>query len=83
MEEFGCRGITSRMCKTKFKNLKRRYVSIKTQSKQTRREGGSSWPYYTFFDELFDEDRTINPENIFGVGSGLNRVQTRDVSLLF
>ena len=83
MEEFGCRGVTSRIFERKFKNLKRTYVSIKTRRKQTGIEGGSPWPYYTLFEELFDEDRAINPENIFEVGSGLNRVRTREVSLLF
>lgn len=79
MEQARCRGITGRMCETKFKNLKRRYVSIKTRSKQTGVEGGSRWKYFSLFEELLCKDRTINPENLFEVGSGLKRIRKREV----
>ena len=80
MESFaGCRGIIGRICETKFKNLKRRYMSLRTLRKQTGRPGPSKRPYYDLFDDLLYNDRAINPDNILEVGAGLNRFRRRQV----
>ena len=59
--------------------MKRRYMSLKTIRQQTGREGPSSWPYYDLLEELFHRDRAVNPDNIFEVGAGFNRIRRREV----
>jgi hypothetical protein len=84
MEKFaGCRGITGRICETRFKNLKRKYPSLKTTSQQTGRQGPTTWPYYDLFDDLLRNDRAINPNNILEVGAGWNRIRRREVKKIF
>lgn len=54
-------------------------MSLKTIRQQTGREGPSSWPYYDLLEELFHRDRAVNPDNIFEVGAGFNRIRRREV----
>lgn len=80
MEKHGCRGVTGRICENKFKNLKRKYVSLKTYRQRTGTEGPSKWPHYNLLDELLQKDRAINPEHVMEVGSGTNRIRKRVVN---
>lgn len=42
MEEKGSKGVTARMCKDKFKNLKSRYKAIISRRKNTETKGAKS-----------------------------------------
>lgn len=51
----------------KWRNLKKRYTTIKDGARKTGR-GRISWEYYADMDEIFHEDRTVNlPRTISSV----------------
>ena len=78
MAEQGFVEATGRICERKFRNLKATYRAIFTRNRRTGEAGGGTrWPYFRLFDELFRNDPAINPDNIIEAGAGYNRIGQR------
>jgi hypothetical protein len=56
MEEKGSKGVTARMCKDKFKNLKSRYKAIISRRKNTETKGASNWLVFYAMNDLLRRD---------------------------
>jgi hypothetical protein len=80
MEEKGCKGVSARMCKDKFKNLKTRYKAIIARTHSTGAEGVSKWLFLDAMDDHLRKDVAVNPTNIIEAGaSGYNTIKRRCV----
>jgi hypothetical protein len=78
MEEKGSKGVTARMCKDKFKNLKSRYKAIISRRKNTETKGASNWLFFYAMNDLLRRDVAVNLTNIIEAGeSGYNAIKRR------
>jgi hypothetical protein len=69
LQEKGAKGVTARMCRDKFKNLKARYKQIQSRQKSTGAAGETKWPFWNAMDDLLRKDVAVNPDNIIEAGA--------------
>ncbi len=78
------KGLTARMCREKFKNLKARYKQIQSRQKSTGAAGETKWPFWNAMDDLLRKDDAVNPDNIIEAGAaGYRAIKRRWVSNIF
>ncbi|CAH0597823.1 unnamed protein product [Chrysodeixis includens] len=51
-------GMSSEECDRKFRNLKQTYIRLAEKKKETGKS--NNWPYYSYFEKIFDEPRRIS-----------------------
>ncbi|XP_075986448.1 uncharacterized protein LOC142983453 isoform X2 [Anticarsia gemmatalis] len=48
-------GLSTEECDRKFRNLKQTYLRLAEKKKETGNTNKSNWPYYSYFEKIFDE----------------------------
>ncbi|XP_072936342.1 uncharacterized protein [Epargyreus clarus] len=53
-------GLSSDECDKKFRNLKQTYIRLMEKKRQTGK--GNNWPYYTYFEQIYNEPKSLRDQ---------------------